>query len=284
MFFKINSSKTENIPVPDEPVTVCDAIAVTDKGPLRADNEDTYKLIRFPPHDGILLAMVADGMGGHNAGGTASKMACAVVAEQLQRTLPGEGPGYAQRIGAAMSSAHEAIKKAGVKNAQQQGMGCTFTCAVVINGMLYLGHVGDSRLYQLTDGQLKQLTEDHTIVNELFKKGTITMQEKEEHAMKNVLVQALGSNMKLVPQLLKTGVPVQPGDRFLLCSDGVYTTLSHPELQALMEVPDAGFALECLSALAYKRKATDNFTAVLLHFKRLPAKAITDTKELTAWV
>ncbi|ANH81414.1 hypothetical protein A8C56_10845 [Niabella ginsenosidivorans] len=102
--------------------------------------------------------------------------------------------------------------------------------------------------------------------------------------MKNMLVQALGSDMKLVPQLLRKGIAVQPGDCFLLCSDGVYNVLNNREIQALMEIADLHFALESLSALAYKRKAADNFTAVLLHFKQLQANEIANTKELTARV
>ncbi|GAB3428918.1 PP2C family protein-serine/threonine phosphatase [Niabella aquatica] len=278
MFFRKNIIR-ERTPAAIETL-MCESVAVTDKGPLRANNEDTYKLMRLSTPDDILVAMVADGMGGHNAGEEASVMACEVMSNAIREQLLYKNE-YGKILEAAMHTAHAEIRNAAVQDETRKGMGCTLTCALIANNLLYMAHVGDSRLYFANNVELKQLSDDQTIVNEMFKKGKITEEEKDHHVMKNILMQALGSEIKLTPQIIHQGIPVKKNDCILLCTDGVYDVLKRQEIKMLMQMDDIVFAKDCLSALAYKRNASDNFSAIILKYT-LVKSAGCNTKELNA--
>ncbi|HMR81564.1 MAG TPA: protein phosphatase 2C domain-containing protein [Niabella sp.] len=278
MFFRKNIIR-EKAPDAIEKL-ICESVAVTDKGPLRANNEDTYKLIRLSQPDDILVAMVADGMGGHNAGEEASYLACEVMSDLIQEQLLYRNE-YGKVLEAAIHAAHAEIQNAAEQNETRKGMGCTLTCALIANNLLYMAHVGDSRLYFWDSAQLKQLSDDQTIVNEMFKKGKITEEEKDHHEMKNILMQALGSDIRLTPQIIHRGIPVKKNDCIFLCTDGVHDVLKKEEIKMLMEMEDIGFAKECLSALAYKRNVADNFSAIILKYT-VAKGAGCNTKELNA--
>ncbi|MGC4234197.1 MAG: protein phosphatase 2C domain-containing protein [Niabella sp.] len=278
MFFRKNIIR-EKPPAAIEKL-ICESVAVTDKGPLRANNEDTYKLIRLSQPDDILVAMVADGMGGHNAGEEASYLACEVMSDLVQEQLLYRDE-YGKILEAAIYAAHAEIQNAAAQDETKKGMGCTLTCALVANDLLYMAHVGDSRLYFWDSTELKQLSDDQTIVNEMFKKGKITEAEKDRHEMKNILMQALGSDVKLTPQIIHLGIPIKKNDCIFLCTDGVHDVLKKEEIKMLIEMEDIGFAKECLSALAYKRNASDNFCAIILKYAVVKGGGC-DTKELNA--
>jgi len=278
MFFRKNIIKEKALNAIE--MLTCESVAVTDKGPLRTNNEDTYKLMRLSTPGDILVAMVADGMGGHNAGEEASSLACEVMSNAIREQLLYRNE-YGKILETAIHAAHAEIQSTAAQDETRKGMGCTLTCALIANNLLYMVHVGDSRLYFWDGAELKQLSDDQTIVNEMFKKGKITEEEKDHHEMKNILMQALGSDIKLAPQVIHQGIPVKENNSILLCTDGVYDILKKQEIKMLMQMDDIGFAKDCLSALAYKRNASDNFSAIILKYT-VAKSAGCNTKELNA--
>lgn len=272
MFFKRNTINLKEVDLATPDILFCESVAITDKGPLRPNNEDTYKLLRLSkPPNPVIVAMVADGMGGHNAGEEASRIACTVMSSTIQQQLL-ISENYVQVLSNAIIEAHAEIQAAAALDNTKRGMGCTLTCALICCNTLYMVHVGDSRLYILNEGGFTQLSEDQTIVNEMCKKGKITTAEKDNHEMKNILMQALGSDVKLQPQILKHPLPLLNGDKLLLCTDGVYDVLKPTEIEMLVRMNELSFAKECLSAIAYQRNASDNFSAILL-------KCVADVKD-----
>src|SRR5690606_29899849 len=142
----------------------------------------------------------------------------------------------------------------------------TAVAVVIKDGSLYYAHVGDSRLYRYRNGGITQLTDDHTLVNEMYAKGEITVQERDTHPMRNMLLQALGTAAAITPQLSAQGIPLSITDKYLLCSDGVYEVFAETELQMLMSLEDTAFMLECIRCIATDRKASDNFSTIVISF------------------
>lgn len=278
MFFKANKSTEQQ-----DAVTrlACSYTSVSDKGPQRSTNEDSLLIIQIPDSS-ALIAIVADGMGGHNAGDIASKMACEKIATYLQNALLQKKTDYAQCIENAFQKAHKDISEKSKQDPRLKEMGCTATCVLIIQNNLYMGHIGDSRLYAFRDASLIQLSEDHTMVNEMFKRGEITQTERDHHEQKNLLTQALGATEVLVPQILKVPIPVKHSDAYFICSDGLYDIVTESELQEVLTIPNKELALECLLALALKRNAPDNISGILLSFKDVLIRAGSTTKEIVA--
>src|SRR5690606_16682337 len=130
--------------------------------------------------------------------------------------------------------------------------------------LFYIGHIGDSRIYLLRNGTLNQLSKDHTLVHQMYESGEITEKERDQHPMKNVLLQALGTTPTINPQISPAGQKILKGDRFLLCSDGVYDALSVQDIEDLLLMQRPEFILDCLSTIAISRKVSDNFSALLI--------------------
>jgi protein phosphatase len=242
----------------------CEVYAVSETGPVRDHNEDSIAF-SFPENDNHnLIAVVADGMGGHNAGEVASKMACDLLLDYCLKKWKQQSPG--KLLHKAYTEAHETIVAAGNSNSEQKGMGTTATSVIIHKNVCYIGHIGDSRVYLLRNGSLMQLSKDHTLVNQMYESGEITEQERDKHPMKNVLLQALGTTPTIQPQILADGWEILEGDRLFLCSDGVYDALSDEDIEELLLMKRPEFALECLSATATARKVSDNFSALLITF------------------
>jgi len=236
----------------------------TDKGCVREINEDSGRLLR--PSDpaqlekkGILL-IVADGMGGHSAGEVASQMAADVVSRVYYEA--GGEPEEALRR--AVEEANRQIHEAAAEDASKHGMGTTCTAFALRGGQGLAAHVGDSRLYMLRAGQLYQLSEDHSAVNEMVKLGLISKEEARTHEDKNVILRALGTSPEVEVSMIEP-FRVQVGDKFLLCSDGLYDLVRDEEITAaLTESKDIHAAGERLIALAKERGGHDNITVGIL--------------------
>jgi serine/threonine protein phosphatase PrpC len=221
----------------------------THVGQVRTGNEDAYLL--EPP-----LYAVADGMGGHRGGEVASQLALTTIAESFRK---GEVP-FADQVQAANRAVFE---RSGADRAVA-GMGTTLTAAVIQGDLAHLVHVGDSRAYLLRAGSLRQLTDDHTLVNRMVKTGEITPEEAEVHPHRNVLVRALGTELD-VP-LDEQDVGLLEGDRLLLCSDGLTGMLTEEQIQAILEsTPTAPQeAADRLVIAANRAGGVDNITVVVL--------------------
>ncbi|MGZ5302174.1 MAG: Stp1/IreP family PP2C-type Ser/Thr phosphatase [Actinomycetota bacterium] len=220
----------------------------TDIGRIRERNEDSYLV--EPP-----LYAVADGMGGARGGAVASSMALDKVEELFHR---GKGP-----LGELIRSANRAVFERSVSDRNVSGMGTTLTAATVDEQGAHLGHVGDSRAYLLRAGSLRQLTDDHTLVNRMVKAGEITEQEAGVHPHRNVLTRSVGTEPEV--DVDEEDVPLIDGDRLLLCSDGLTGMVTEPQIQAILEAtPDPQDAADHLVKAANRAGGIDNITVVIL--------------------
>src|SRR5690606_7362873 len=177
----------------------CAVYAISETGPTRDHNEDSIAF-SFPENDKKnLIAVVADGMGGHNAGEVASKMACQLVINYCIKNWAQQAPNTL--LYKALLEANQGIAAAGNSNPEQQGMGTTASSVIIQQNVCFIGHIGDSRVYLLRNGELRQLSIDHTLVNKMFENGEISETERDNHPMKNVLLQALGTMPNIQPQI-----------------------------------------------------------------------------------
>ena len=216
----------------------------TDVGRVRQDNQDDYRAGRLPGDAAWLL--VCDGMGGARGGREASQSACNIIERCFQeqyasKCLPGEEETFLKKT---LLSANRFVFQKALREEALAGMGTTAVCALVRSGRVYLCHAGDSRAYLYRDGQLAQLTHDHSYVQELVDCGTITVEEAEHHPQKNIITRALGVDYRLEPEF--TTVALQAGDVLLLCTDGLTNAVPTEQLEQLLrsgsfyDLPDAG--------------------------------------------
>ena len=225
---------------------------LTDTGRRRLRNEDAY--VCRPP-----LFAVADGMGGARAGEVAARLAAAAL-EEAEGAARGE-----EGVSRLIAEANRRIWQRAVSDPATAGMGTTATAAVVDEqaGTVAIGHVGDSRAYLLRDGALEQLTTDHSLVAELVQSGVLTPEEAERHPQRSAITRALGTEPTV--QVESLTVRAEPGDLFLLCSDGLSTMLGDDEVAAAIERAggEPASAAEALVAQANSRGGEDNITVVL---------------------
>lgn len=222
----------------------------TDLGKVREGNEDSYLV--DPP---LLLYAVADGMGGHRGGEVASQLALETV-ESLARAGTGT-------LSEQVHEANRVVFERSQRDRRVTGMGTTLTAAQIVNGAAHLAHVGDSRGYLLRAGAFRQLTEDHTLVNRMVKAGEISTDEADVHPHRNVLTRALGTEPDV--QVDVSEVALMDGDRFLLCSDGLFGMVTEDQIQAILETePDPQHAADRLVRAANRAGGVDNITALVL--------------------
>src|SRR5512140_92039 len=214
------------------------AFGLTDVGRKRRHNEDAYLL------DGESgLFVVADGMGGHAAGEVASRITVEAIQEYLAlRDDEGESTwpfGFNSRysmegnlLSTAIKRANERVIRAVQNRPELKGMGTTVVAALFDTERATLVHVGDSRCYLYRRGDLRRLTDDHSWVQEQVNAGILTPEEATSHPLKNVVTRALGGSPNVLPDLIE--VPFEPGDSFLLCSDGLTGMLSDPEITDIL--------------------------------------------------
>jgi serine/threonine protein phosphatase PrpC len=226
--------------------------AATDVGRARERNEDSY--LAMPP-----VYIVADGMGGHRGGNVASSLAMEVMASLASG---GDWHGLAQQV----REANTAILERSRGDRSLQGMGTTITATYMDDDEVHLAQVGDSRAYLLRGGQLSQITTDHTLVHEMVRRNQITPEEAEHHPQRSILTRALGVDDGV--EVDEFTVQVQPGDRILLCSDGLHSMVDDAAIeQVLKEEPDPQRAAERLVALANEAGGMDNITVVVMDYQ-----------------
>ena len=249
---------------------------VSDTGRKRRRNEDAY--VVAPP-----LFAVADGMGGAQAGEVASKLAAAALAE-----ADGSVGGGVERVISLIQEANRRVYSRAVEDPSASGMGTTMTVALVENGGVVIGHVGDSRAYLARDGRLEQLTDDHSLVNELMKSGKLSAEEAETHPQRSVITRALGTD----PDVDVDAFVVEAHDRdvFLLCSDGLTTMVDDAQILDVLEHhrDDLDRAARTLVSEANRGGGEDNITVVAFELSvggdsaetlKLPAQRSTDDED-----
>jgi protein phosphatase len=243
---------------------------LTDPGCVRERNEDYY--CYFEPDDdeafrarGRLL-VVADGMGGYDGGEIASGIAVETVRETW---ASGTGDPIELLI-EALGKAHAAIQDYAREHPQLAGMGTTCTAVAVIGGLLYYGHVGDTRLYLIRQGAIRRLTHDHSLVQRLVDSGVLTEEEAAQHPDRNVLVSALGMRGAVPVDVPEGGVPLEPGDTLLVSTDGLHGLVSDAELLDTVARNEPRKACQDLVQLARDRGGPDNITVQILRLAGAP--------------
>ena len=215
----------------------------SDPGRRRRRNEDSYVI--DPP-----LFAVADGMGGAQAGEVASKLAAGAVKE---RGADVEG---------LIQEANRRVHQRSIEDPNASGMGTTLTVASVENGMVSIGHVGDSRAYLVRDGHLEQVTDDHSLVGELMRSGKLSAEEAETHPQRSVITRALGTDPDVDVDMFP--IETRTGDLFLICSDGLTTMVDDHKILELVEQhrDDLQALVKSLIKAANKGGGEDNITVV----------------------
>ena len=223
----------------------------TDTGKKRRRNEDDY--VVEPP-----LFAVADGMGGAQAGELASSLAAAAVREDEAELASGE-----DRVTELIQEANRRVYQRSSEDAAVSGMGTTMTVALVEDGNVAFGHVGDSRAYLIRGGRLEQLTEDHSLVAELVRSGKLSPEEAEAHPQRSVITRALGTDPNVDVDTFS--IQTEPGDLFMLCSDGLTSMVDDDVILETVEKNrrDLRRAAKALIGAANKRGGEDNITVIL---------------------
>lgn len=250
---------------------------VTDTGVSRENNEDAFAVV---PEIGLVV--LADGMGGHLAGEVASSIAVDAIRRALIDGLAGVSANVceaktgisfeAASLEEAISLANTAINDASMRRPECAGMGSTLVAALVHANKIAIAHVGDSRLYRFRAGVLTQMTEDHSMIQELVRRGFISREDARTSASKNVLTRALGVEPHV--QIDVAEHATEAGDLYLLCSDGLTDVLSDDEIRGILTQygDHMHTALDVMIEEANRKGGPDNITAILLRtgelFKR----------------
>jgi PPM family protein phosphatase len=230
-------------------LTVAEQAHKTDTGRQRHANEDSY-YAQAP------VFAVADGMGGAQAGEVASRIAAGAFERGVDDEAPAEG-----QLKEIAQGANREIHDLAQKDSSRAGMGTTLTAALVHDDEVALGHVGDSRAYVLRDGELKRLTKDHSLVEELRRQGRLTEEQAEEHPQRSIITRALGPEPEVNVDTMT--YPAKDGDVFLLCSDGLTTMVTDEEIRKIMlEARSLRSAVHKLVDTANGMGGRDNITAV----------------------
>jgi len=230
--------------------------AQSDVGRTRSENQDAFG--EFSTPSGERLFIVADGMGGHRGGATASRL----CVETIGRAFSEGSEPADERLRRGIELANERIHAAAESDQELAGMGTTAVALVLApDGSGALGWVGDSRAYRFCDGSLERLSTDHSVVGEMTRAGVITEEEAESHPRRNELLRAIGPNDFVEPETLV--LQHKPGDRFLLCSDGLWGPVPEAELAIVLGFETPELAVKKLIAKANERGGPDNVTAVI---------------------
>ena len=224
--------------------------AVSDTGRKRRHNEDTYVL--EPP-----VFAVVDGMGGAKAGEVASELAAEALREESREGGSGE-----DAVESLIQEANRRVYQRATEDASTSGMGTTLTVALVEDDRVRFGHVGDSRAYLVRDGELIQLTEDHSLVGELVRSGKLAPEDAESHPQRSVITRALGTDPDVDVDTFTQ--EARPGDIFVLCSDGLYSMVGNSTILEIVERNrgDLNAAARALIAAANRAGGDDNITVV----------------------
>ena len=255
----------------------------TDVGLLRTHNEDCFAV-----SDRDQLYVLADGMGGHNHGEVASRIAVSSIFEFISQSDDNDGTlplnydsslnEHSNSLKRSIHTAHDRVLKAIREDGSLLGMGTTVVTALRKSNILTIAHVGDSRGYRLRHGHLELLTQDHTWVNEQVVAGYLSEEQAKSHPLKNVVTRALGGDSEIMVDVIETDA--RAGDLFLLCSDGLTTMLSDEEIHERL-VTEGSLADVCNRLIhdANARGGFDNVTVVLLQVDDVPEGSFDPEKE-----
>jgi protein phosphatase len=263
-------------------------VAFSHPGETGKNNEDRFSVTSYRMESDdrpCVLAVVADGIGGHQAGEVAAEIAI----NTLHNTLaPSSGVQPVRELRAAVLEAARAVSRASQESPEREGMGSTLAVVWVVGPKLYIASVGDSRIYLLRRARLYQLTTDHTWIQEALDHKVITPEEAREHPNVHVLRRHLGGRQEPEPDMrlrlpgdrndgqseAHQGLRLEPGDQLLLCSDGLTDLVQHAELQASLAERSPMESSQSLIDLARSRGGFDNITVILLTVPGVPRRRL----------
>jgi len=260
------TQKRSKIRSTDAGISACvvEASVLSETGPHRQSNEDCGRVVQPSGGDQAarkgVLAIVADGMGGHEGGEVASEMATRIVGDTYisSRHKPEDA------LVEAFQAANREIFDLSRRHTQLAGMGTTCTAVAVVDGVAYSAHVGDSRAYLVRNGQIYRMTEDHSATMQMVKQGLITLAEARTHENRNVILRAVGTHEEIEVATWDVPFTLRPGDRLVLCSDGLHDVLEDSEICRLAAAVRAEAACRQMLTLAVDRKCTDNVTVAVI--------------------
>lgn len=239
----------------------------TDRGMVREINEDSYNIIVGYAEVPVSF-VIADGMGGHNSGEVASKMAVDIVSDYIIKHPEAliKDEDLLSAIKGIMEKANADVYASSMQNQVNHGMGTTLILAVVYEGVLYIGHVGDSRVYLVREDNIKRITTDHSYIEELIKMGSLTREEAENHPQKNIITRALGCSQDI--QIDTYSLEIKDDDIFVLCTDGLTNMICEEEIKNVVQsIDDPEEACAELVNRANKKGGGDNITVVVFKSK-----------------
>ena len=238
------------------------AYAKSDKGKVREINEDYFYI--STSLDEVQLYILADGMGGYNGGEIASSLAVQSAKNYIENNFKEtekDRDSIIQLLGSSMEYANMVVYEKAKENPELQGMGTTLEICLIYNNKVYIGHVGDSRIYRIRKQFIRKLTQDHSYVQKLVKEGTITNEQAAHHPQKNMLMKALGCNAFLEPDVMVKGF--LKDDILIICSDGL-TNLVDQQTIYEMASKNIEQATKDLVNLANDRGGYDNITVIVI--------------------
>ena len=238
------------------------AYAKSDKGKVREINQDYFYISNSL--DEIQLYILADGMGGYNGGEIASSLAVQTAKNYIEnnfKDIEKDKDSIIQLLGSSMEYANMVVYEKSKENPELQGMGTTLEICLIYNNKVYIGHVGDSRIYRIRKQFIRKLTQDHSYVQKLVKEGTITNEQAAHHPQKNMLMKALGCNAFVEPDVMVKGF--LKDDILIICSDGL-TNLVNQDTLYEMASKNIEQATKDLVQLANDRGGYDNVTVVII--------------------
>lgn len=239
-------------------------------GRIRKSNQDFVRV--FKNKSGITLAIVCDGMGGHQGGDVASTMAVSHLGHNFISTDFTDANLAHKWLDVQLNSENETILKTADRFSDLNGMGTTIVLTFAFKDNALIAHLGDSRAYSYVDGKFTQLTEDHSLVNELVKMGQITKEQAKHHPQKNIITQALGVSSTIDPEFIN--INLKNNDIILLCTDGLTNSLSDPQIQQILATKELSLKDRCdkLISEANRLGGGDNITVCLVYSKEDDSK------------
>jgi protein phosphatase len=241
--------------------------SLSDVGRSRSNNQDNIGCVRFSDSRNI-LAVVADGMGGHQGGEVASRTAVETFQQKFSSYLTGND--YSQALMNAFIEANTAIYQLAQDSVELNGMGTTLVALAVIDGSAYYANTGDSRLYLIRECKCTQLSQDHTVVAEMVKGGLLTPEAAENHPDKHVITCAVGTRPDIKVEVSNAPLLIEMGDCFLLCSDGLYDLVKDVEITQIVTSNPAQEACKQLIDLANNLGGYDNISVVVIKIVEKP--------------
>lgn len=236
----------------------------TDIGSVRSANEDYYKIFKFDENS--FCAVVADGMGGHKGGRVASTTAATLIVDYIRDNIPSVGRSEQDMFDILTKAIKEANEKVYIRSLTEDelsGMGTTVVAVIYKSGILYVANIGDSRMY-IIDDSIRQVTKDHSLVQDLIDQGIISAHEASQHPNKNIITRAVGTEMNVEIDLFK--INVEPNTKILLCTDGLTNFVDDDTIEKTVRKYNCSVATDKLIELANKNGGRDNITLINIDF------------------